>query len=110
MNKFNNLVANKLSIIMSSMWLFWALAIVLVVIGIVHPMDNPYNMVMYWISAFFQAIALPVLAFVSNLQGDRAEKIAKDTNRAVMQELKLLKEQNEELQKLIKNHSHGHEA
>jgi hypothetical protein len=56
---------------------------------------------MFVISAGFQAVALPVLAFVSNMQGDRAEKIARETHDAVMKELKILREQNEHLKTLI---------
>lgn len=91
--KFNGKAANWLSRVLSSMWLFWFLATVLVVIGIVYPPDNPYTFVMFWVSAVFQAIALPVLAFVSNIQGDRQEKIMRETYENVLKELELINKQ-----------------
>jgi membrane protein implicated in regulation of membrane protease activity len=101
-NKANNFLANKMSIIMSSMWLFWILAVVIVVAGLMQPPDTPYMFVMFVISAGFQAVALPVLAFVSNIQGERQEKVMKETHDAVMKELKLVREENAELKELLK--------
>jgi uncharacterized membrane protein len=104
MQKLNNFIASKLSVVMSSMWLFWLLALILIVLWLVMPNDektNPYTIALFWISTAFQAIALPVLAFVSNLQGDRAEKIAKETHDAVMKELKLLRDEQSEMKKLL---------
>lgn len=89
--------------IMSSMWLFWLLSIIILIAGIMQPPETPYTFVMFVISAGFQAIALPVLAFVSNLQGDRAEKIAKETHDAVMKELSILREENATLKTLVEN-------
>jgi cell shape-determining protein MreC len=98
--KINNFLANKLSVILSSMWLFWILAVILVVAGILQPPKGAYEVVMFWVSAAFQAVALPVLAFVSNIQGDRQEKIMRETHDAVMKEIKLLREEQAELKKL----------
>lgn len=96
-----------MAIIMSSMWLFWVLTVVIVIAGVLEPPASPYTFVMFVISAGFQAIALPVLAFVSNLQGDRQEKVLNETHKAVVKELELVKEQleltREEL-KLIRSH------
>ena len=103
MKRFNEFLANKMAIIMSSMWLFWILSVIIIVAGLMQPPDTPYTFVMFVISAGFQAIALPVLAFVSNIQGDRAEKIAKETHDTVMKELKLMREENAELKTLIVN-------
>jgi hypothetical protein len=91
--KLNSKVAEWLSNVLSSMWLFWLLSIVLVTIGIAYPATDPYTFVMFWISAVFQAIALPVLAFVSNIQGERQEKLLESTHALVIEELRLIKEQ-----------------
>ncbi len=99
--KFNAFCANRLSIILSSMWLFWALAIVLLVLGIINPMGTVFDFVMYWISAVFQAIALPVLAFVSNIQGEKQQKVMKETHDAVVKEMRLLRQENAELKELL---------
>jgi len=108
MKKFNNFLANKLSIILSSMWLFWVLALVLIILWFLDPPTTPFDISLFVISTAFQAIALPVLAFVSNLQGDRAEKVAKETHDAVMKELALLREQNAELKELVTDHVKTH--
>ena len=99
--KLNRFLANRLSIILSSMWLFWLLALILVIAGILQPPKGAYEIVMFWVSAAFQAIALPVLAFVSNIQGDRQEKIMRETHDAVMTEITLLRKEQAELKKLL---------
>ncbi|MCL2085732.1 hypothetical protein FWH09_02240 [Candidatus Saccharibacteria bacterium] len=91
--KMNAWVAERLSDILSSMWLFWLLSIVLIIIGIAYPATDPYTFVMFWISAVFQAIALPVLAFVSNIQGEKQGKITRATHENVLEELRLIKQQ-----------------
>ena len=93
MKRFNNLVAKKLTVILSSMWLFWILVVMLVVAAWLEPPTTPYTFVMFVISAAFQAVALPVLAVTSNIQGDRQEKVLGETHKKVSQELELVKEQ-----------------
>ncbi|MDR0834819.1 MAG: hypothetical protein LBN93_11690 [Candidatus Symbiothrix sp.] len=102
--KINNFLANKLSVILSSMWLFWFLAVVLVIAGIIQPPKGAYEIVMFWVSAAFQAIALPVLGFISNIQGDRQEKLMRETHDAVMKEIKILREDQAELKKLLEQY------
>jgi hypothetical protein len=101
MKRFNNWLANKLAWVMSSMWLFWLLAVVILIAGLLQPPDTPYTFVMFVISAGFQAVALPVLALVSNMQGDRQEKVLKETHDAVMKELKLMREENAQLKQAL---------
>ena len=106
MKRINNFLANKLAVAMSSMWLFWFLAVIIVIAGILQPPNTPYTFVMFVISAGFQAVALPVLAFVNNLQGAKQEKLLKETHDAVMKELKLLKQEHEMLKEILeKTHS-----
>ncbi|MCL2095235.1 hypothetical protein FWH13_03940 [Candidatus Saccharibacteria bacterium] len=99
--RFNSWLASKLAIIMSSMWLFWVLTIVIVVAGLLQPPSDPYMFVMFVISAGFQAIALPVLAFVSNIQGDRQEKVMREVHEATMKELEMMRQENAALRKLL---------
>ncbi|MDR0463173.1 MAG: hypothetical protein LBG64_03065 [Pseudomonadales bacterium] len=100
---FNGWLADKLAGILSSMWLFWLLSVVIIVAAFIQPPVGAYQWVMFVISAAFQAVALPVLAFVSNIQGDKQTKIIMQTNRLAMEELKLIKEQQLKLEKLITN-------
>lgn len=86
---------------MSSMWLFWVLALVILIAGLLQPPDTPYTFVMFVISAGFQAVALPVLAFISNIQGEKQAKMLKETHDTVMKELKILREENAELRIMV---------
>ena len=101
MKRFNDFIASKMSIILSSMWLFWLLAVVLIVLWVMDPPSTPFDIALFVISTAFQAVALPVLAFVSNIQGDRQEKLTKETHEAVLKELKLLREEQVELKRLL---------
>jgi membrane protein implicated in regulation of membrane protease activity len=101
MKKLNEFIANKLALIMSSMWLFWVLALVILIAGLLQPPDTPYTFVMFVISAGFQAVALPVLAFISNIQGEKQAKMLKETHDTVMKELKILREENAELRIMV---------
>ena len=89
--KGNDWVANKTAIILSSMWLFWLIIIIFVAAYLIQAPLGAYQMVMFFISAFFQAIALPVLAFVSNIQGDRLEKKVDELQSEMLEEIKELK-------------------
>ena len=80
----NALIANKLAMMMSSMWLFWVLSIFILIAGLIEPPKDPYTFVMFVISAGFQAIALPVLAFVSNIQSDKQMKLIQDNHNMLM--------------------------
>ncbi|MCL2371603.1 hypothetical protein FWC63_02570 [Candidatus Saccharibacteria bacterium] len=93
MKRFNQWVAVKLTVLLSSMWLFWILVIALIVAAILDPPSTPYTIVMFVISAAFQAIALPVLALTSSLQGDRQERVTSDTHKMTIEELQLIKKQ-----------------
>jgi len=99
----NSWVANILANALSSMWSFWTLSVILVVAAFLHPPSNTYEWVMFVISASFQALALPVLAFVSDIQSDRQNKIINSTHQMAMEELKLIKEQQAKLEELIKS-------
>jgi hypothetical protein len=91
--RFNDKIANMSSSVLSSMWLFWILLLVLAVAFIMQPPKGAYEMVIFFVGATFQAIALPVLAFVSNIQGDRQEKIMNEMHSEILEELSILKKQ-----------------
>jgi hypothetical protein len=91
--RFNDKIANVSSVVLSSMWLFWILLIILAVAFFLQPPKGAYEMVIFFVGATFQAIALPVLAFVSNIQGDRQEKIMNEMHAEILEELNILKEQ-----------------
>ncbi len=118
MFKFNDFVAKMTAKVLSSMWLFWLLVVVLIILWIMDPPRDGFEIALFVISTAFQAIALPVLAFVSNQQGDKAAKVAKETLSSVKtdiamanetlagvrKELKMLQQQQEEIKKLLAYH------
>ncbi len=121
MNKFNDMVAKITAKVLGSMWLFWILVVVLAVLWIMDPPRDGFEIALFVISTAFQAIALPVLAFVSNQQGDKAARVAKETLSSVKgdialanetlsevrKELKILQEQQKSIEQLLKIHDKG---
>jgi hypothetical protein len=90
-SRFNDRIADSTASILSSMWLFWLLILIFIVAYKLQPPKGAYENVMFFISAGFQAVALPVLAFVSNIQGDRQEALMNKMQAELMEELDLVK-------------------
>ena len=74
------------------MWLFWLIIVIFIGAYFVQAPLGAYEMIMFFISAFFQAIALPVLAFVSNISSDRLEKKVDTLQTEMLEEIKELKQ------------------
>ncbi len=91
MKNFNNFIANKLSAAMATMALFWLLLILDVAGVIIDPPASAQGWLLWGVSILFQSIALPVLAFVSNKQAERTEKVLRETHDQVLSEFKELK-------------------
>ena len=67
------------------MFLFWFLTALDVAGAIVDPPQNIQAWLLWGVSIFFQSVALPVLALVSNRQGDRMEKKLDETHDKVFE-------------------------
>lgn len=92
MKKFNDWLGDKLAFWLATMACFWLIfALVIVPLFFQRPHDL-VGWVQYIVQSFFQGVALPVLAFVSRIQGDRQERILKETHDAEMEEIQELKE------------------
>jgi len=91
-SKANDFLASKMALTLSSMWMFWLLTIILLIAFVMQPPKGAYQMVIFVVGATFQALALPVLAFVSNLQGDRQEALLNEMQDELMQEIDILKQ------------------
>lgn len=109
MRKFNDLIADKLSSLMATMTLFWLLLILDVVGAIIDPPSSAQGWLLWGVSILFQSVALPVLAFVSNKQSERTEKVLRETHDVVLEELAMVKEElalareeREDMKKLLK--------
>lgn len=96
--KFNDFLANKMAIILASMWCFWILFLFLFASVIDKPPAGVFEWVMFLVSAGFQAIALPILAYTSNKQSERIEKILKKMDD-ILENTNKIKENTDDLQK-----------
>ena len=93
---FNDRMAAMMSRGLSSMWTFWTLTLLIGLALILQRPVGAQGWVLFVVSIFFQGVALPVLAFVSNQQGDRTEGILRETHDTVMRELEDLRVLHEE--------------
>ena len=108
LNNFNTYLADKLSSFMSTMTLFWVLLILDITGAIFDPPSTLQGWLLWGVSIFFQSVALPILAFVSNKQSERVEQVLNETHSIVYEELGLIKlelsiakEDREALKKLV---------
>lgn len=108
MKRFNDWLGSKLAYWLSTMTMFYVVTFGTLVTLYFDTPKGVQGWLIYWISVFFQAVALPVLGYVSNLAGARQEKILKETHDAVLEELAIVreeleiaKEERELLKKLI---------
>jgi len=90
---FNQWLGNLISNKTSTMWAFY-----IVLIATTYPMINtpPASLlqgIQYISSAVFQAIMLPILAYTSNLVGDKQMKLLQETHDVVLNELKFIQEE-----------------
>lgn len=90
-NKFSYRFASVLAKILSSMTLFYILNILIIISVILQHPTNVEGWLLVAVSVYFQGVALPVLSFVSNFQGDRLEKKVDETLSILMDELNELR-------------------
>ena len=90
--RINSFIADNLAKVLSSMWLFWILLVAIVASYIMQPPQGAFDISLFFISTAFQGIALPVLAFVSNIQGDRQQAQLNKMQSEIEEELKLVRE------------------
>ena len=87
MKRMNDWLANRMALWLSSMGMFWALTLLILLALALQRPSGAQGWVLFVVSIFFQGVALPVLAFVSNQQGDRTERVLRDTHDGVLSEL-----------------------
>ena len=90
--RFNTWLADHLADALASMVLFWLVTFAVILPLLWQRPENAVLWIIYASSTCFQAVALPVLAFVSKKEGVKQAKILQETHDAVMQELGVLKE------------------
>lgn len=95
--KVNSWIADRLSNGLATMWTFWILSMLIVSTLLIQLPSGAQGWILFVVSVFFQGVALPVLALVSNRQGDRMESVLRETHDAVLDELRELRAMHEEL-------------
>jgi len=91
MRRFNDWLAGRMSLMLSSMWVFWVLTLLILLALVLQRPTGAQGWVLFVVSIFFQGVALPVLAFVSNQQGDRTNKVLTETHDAVLGEFEAVR-------------------
>jgi hypothetical protein len=98
MNKFNDWLAIKGTLIFGSMWVTY-LFFFYGFMPILFP--NHMNEFLYW-SNTVQLWSLPLLMVGTNILGRTSEKRSKETHDAVMRELRLIQDEHQSLKKILK--------
>ncbi len=94
MNKrFNDWLGDKLAYGLSTMGMFYAVSLLVVVPLVWQRPQGLVGWMQYGISVFFQGAALPVLGYVSRRAGEDQEKLLLETHDTVMEELTLIKQE-----------------
>ena len=92
MRRLNQWIANHLANALASMILFWLLNVVVFTTLAFQRPHGAQHWILFFVSIWFQGVSLPVLGFVGKLQGDRSERLLRETHDAVMAELADLKQ------------------
>jgi hypothetical protein len=99
--KLNNLIANILADVLSTMACFWIVTAMVVVVLFWQRPTSLVGWITYISTAIFQASALPVLAFVAKKEGVAQQALLQDTHDQVMSELRLISESHDDLRELV---------
>ena len=91
-DNFNEWLASKLADALATMLMFFGVTFLTLSILFFQTPRTPLEWVQYIIQTFFQGVALPVLAFVAKIEGDRQRKLLQETHDTVMAEMKEIKE------------------
>jgi len=89
---FTEWFANKLAYALATMACFFIVFALTSSILFFQTPRSALEWVQYIIQTVFQGVALPVLAFVAKIAGERQEKLLKETHDTVMKEVKEIKE------------------
>lgn len=112
MSRFNDWLANRMSVWMSQMWLFWLLSILILGTLIFQRPQGIQGWALFFVSVFFQGVGLVVINYTSDKQGRQTLLLLQDTHDATLKELAGLRDlyvaQSEELAELKQMHQELH--
>lgn len=95
MKRLDDWIADHVTRAVASMKLFYALNIVVGVAIIYQHPANIEGWLLVVVSVWFQGVALPPIAKMSQIQGDRMEKVLRETHDVLMAELSEIKAMHE---------------
>jgi len=104
MKTFNDWLGNKLSYGLSTMVTFYIISTFVLIPLLFQRPHDLVGWVQYIVQSFFQGVALPVLAYVARIAGERQELVLKETHDIVMEELNKHSLEMKELKYLHKCH------
>jgi hypothetical protein len=93
MKRFNDWLGDQLAYWLSTMGCFYLISIAILATLFFQRPEGVQAWLMFWVTVFFQGVALPVLGYVSRKAGEKQEQILNETHDAVMEELALVKEE-----------------
>jgi hypothetical protein len=93
LRRMNDWLGDKLSNALSTMEMFYLVALLVVVPLIWQRPQGLVGWMQYMIAVFFQGTALPVLGYVARKSGESQEKVMRETHDTVMEELRLMREE-----------------
>jgi len=88
---FSEWLATKLADALANMVMFFGVTFLTLSILFFQTPHTPLEWVQYFIQTFFQGVALPILAFVAKIEGNRQRKLLQETHDTVMEEIQEIK-------------------
>jgi hypothetical protein len=101
--RFNDWLGDKLSDWLSTMAMFYGIAFLVLIPLYWQQPTSLVGWIQYTVAIFFQGVALPVLGYVSKREGQKQAVLIKETHDAVMEELKLAKEERKLTMEILKD-------
>lgn len=93
MKRFNDWLGDKISYWLSTMTMFYIVALLVLAPLLWQRPNGLVGWMQYAIAVFFQGAALPVLGYVARVAGERQERVLTETHDAVMEELSIVKDE-----------------
>jgi hypothetical protein len=93
MKRINDWLGDQLAYWLSTMGCFYLISIAILATLFIQRPEGVQAWLMFWVTVFFQGVALPVLGYVARKAGEKQEQILSETHDAVMEELALVKEE-----------------
>lgn len=92
MKRFNDWLGDKLAFWLSTMGCFYLISIAILATLFFQRPEGVQAWLLFWVTVFFQGVALPVLGYVARKSGEKQEQVLNETHDAVMEELVLVRE------------------